>query len=210
MARQNQCAAYTDASGTPTYEQHVADSSLVLSAKTRGLVPERFLGAGSYSDPGGDPLGAVGLSLGCARAIGLSDPGIVFLHERRTPRGQPLIVAITLVPTREISGYPGGFMAQASYAVPASRRPGSRAKWNSDGMVWSMIVHPQEDFRAFMGVPDATESTRFSIPYELDGQPGIIDGYVRDELGTLNGDGAIMLVARTGPAVPRSQPNPMP
>ena len=203
LARQNQCASYAPEGSTLAYEQHIADRQLVLSANMHGMVPVRFLSAGMFGDSG-DPLGAIGRSLGCARAIGLSEPGIVFLHERHTPRGQPLIVAISLVPCRGNSQYSSAFMAHSFYGMPVGWRPGSRVKWIDGDMIWSMPVSQQEDFRAFMGTPDASDSSKFTIPYELDGQAGIIDGYVWGELSDREGN-VVTLVARTGPAVARSQ-----
>ena len=51
--------------------------------------------------------------------------------------------------------------------------------------------------RFFGGSPDPADGSHFTLPYELDGQPGVIDGWLRDD--------GLVLTPRQGHAIPTAK-----
>jgi hypothetical protein len=59
------------------------------------------------------------------------------------------------------------------------------------------VIKPGNQLRFFGGSPDAADASHFTIPFELDGQAGIIDGWLRDD--------ALVLTPRQGRVLPTAQ-----
>ena len=55
--------------------------------------------------------------------------------------------------------------------------------------------------RVYAGQPDAADASHFTIAYEIDGRPGVIDGWLRDQgLELRPREGALVYDARYGEA----------
>jgi hypothetical protein len=122
------------------------------------------------------------------------DDALVFLHERRTSNGASRIVAV---------GYLHAF--------------GDQARWDRSFVfrVWQpgfgrgypevlhlgdecfieplSILHDKDLLRLYAGQADSTDLSHFTIRYEVNNQPGTIDGWLKD-------DDTIKLEVRDGPA----------
>lgn len=62
------------------------------------------------------------------------------------------------------------------------------------GSPGSLKIDDSDRLRVFAGQPDPSDESHFTIAYDLDGQPGVIDGW-------LNSDGSIKLEPRVGKRV---------
>jgi len=60
---------------------------------------------------------------------------------------------------------------------------------------FEVVLGMADKVRVFNGQPDPSDASHFTIGYEVDGQPGTIDGWLTD-------DGIVKLEVRDGPAKP--------
>jgi hypothetical protein len=116
---------------------------------------------------------------------------LAFLHRRRSPGGVERIVAVQCFPLYLTSAS----VVQAFQAVtvepapawPVSRRPVRRdGPFNGGFPVRAAVV-------VFGGQADAADPSHFTIAYTVDGRPGTIDGWLRD-------DETVVLKVRPGSA----------
>ena len=142
---------------------------------------------------------------GVHQAFALSPPrvesAVLFMHRRTTPDGRDCVVLLEIT-----DAYSGPFAANGAtgrhivffYSVV---RCGTlfRAPERMAREIWTLPEERrlQGPLRFFAGQPDATDGSRFSISYEHEGLPGIIDGNLQD-------NGYVRLVVRSGPARPSS------
>lgn len=124
------------------------------------------------------PTGFYGMSVG-------------FLHERRNRRGERKLVVVA----------PPSDPRSITYAIAdvSSWRGATKTTWITIyfSSAYEEILLGRVDrapLRVYAGQPDPSDETHFTFRYELDGQPGTIDGYLRD------GDD-IEFRVRDGPAV---------
>ena len=114
---------------------------------------------------------------------------VVFFHERKTPKGKPLLVLVSY---------------ECNLMVWPACTFGTRElkTWKLDpppamhGLAGCMDARPDPNRRRltlYAGQPDENDPTHFTIAYRAAGQPGMIDGYVRD-------DESISITVRDGPA----------
>ncbi len=111
---------------------------------------------------------------------------IVFLHERRTPAGQPVLVVVAYDGKMRLPWpTPGGWTVSSiglSASVKSPQAPGSPLMaWHGEAR--RLDAEPfvaMYRLRLLAGQADADDPTHFTIGYELDGRPGIIDGQVLD------------------------------
>jgi hypothetical protein len=81
--------------------------------------------------------------------------------------------------------------------VPASLRPGTETE-GTGGNYLDLILQQTDRLRVFWGQPDPIRSDRFTIGYELNGEPGAIEGLLKD-------DGQVDLRVLDGPATKVAQ-----
>jgi hypothetical protein len=111
---------------------------------------------------------------------------VLYLHAGRDGSTQVLI-AVTL---SSRNGYQLDFNCFALRPATAFSRVGSR----SNGYTFPMARHAaRKALRLYAGQPDPSDPSRFTIGYELDGEPGTIDGCVA-------ASGSVHLAVRDGPA----------
>jgi hypothetical protein len=126
-----------------------------------------------------------------------SSPETLFLHERRTPGGESRLLVVRR-----------GMMDLWSFSYVCLTatvvRPGSLLKLPvvddqkdsvpSTRFVQGIGSHRASDrLRLFAGQPDASDPTHFTIRYDINGERGTIDGWLRD-------DGMVTFTVRDGPA----------
>ena len=85
-------------------------------------------------------------------------------------------------PVTELSIHPGGDLAQMPMHWKASK---------STSQPGTLKIDYIDQLRVFAGQPDPADTSHFTIHYELDGQPGDIDGW-------LAGNGIVRLKPREG------------
>ena len=181
---QQQCMAYSAPPQQVMYEEDpVAASNLLKSGVTgyrqvwkQKSVGFHYAGFGNWCWP-----------------FGLDD-ALVFLHERRTSNGTSRIVAV---------GYLHAFANEARWDrsfVFGVWKPGFGRGYpevlnlGRECFIEPLRnLHEKDLLRLYAGQADSTDLSHFTIAYEVNGQPGTIDGWLKD-------DDTIKLEVRDGPA----------
>jgi hypothetical protein len=120
--------------------------------------------------------------------------GTAFMHAMRTPAGNERLVIISMGygASVELNGY--GLGMGAHVYTPASWRLGSAMLLTSEEGGLSLRYMPLENrLRIFAGQIDPSDSSHFTVPYELNGKPGVIEGRLRD-------DESVTMSVGSGPA----------
>ncbi|CAA9391999.1 MAG: hypothetical protein AVDCRST_MAG64-2061 [uncultured Phycisphaerae bacterium] len=157
---------------------------------------------------------------------------VLFLHHRRTPNGHDRVVLL-VVEGRQCYGERFGPSRRRELPSPsaAESRPTTvstgrdlffrytiveTGPWNptpppvraAGGWVFPPDLERfQQPITLFAGQPDPADPTHFTIDYEYDGQPGTIDGHLRD--GGADGLSTwIGFVVRDGPVGPTPDATP--
>ena len=190
---QRQCLTFAPPAGNVAFESDPTGAATLLrQGKSRGYYP---MGAeprldGSWARPPTaalypecwnkfgdvtDPMGATSMTFGA----------ILYLHERRTPEGTPVLVSIRLgVPTMG-----DGASIEPEVIEPAGwSKPARQLNWGASvGRVeWPDLMKRNRRLRVFSGQSDPAHAARFHIPFELDGKADTIVGEVIDEDGLLS------------------------
>ena len=101
------------------------------------------------------------------------EPGPALLHARRTPGGKSRLVGVDLSPMGEfLALYP-------RVIVPAGLTTTSRGILNRFDLF--MVRSPDDRVRVFAGQPDPNDASHFTIAYEVNGTPGVIDGWLLED-----------------------------
>lgn len=79
--------------------------------------------------------------------------------------------------------------SSSGVAMPAHWSPPA-----SPGEPGTLRVDYRDQLRVFAGQPDPADASHFTIPYDLDGRPGILDGWLKP-------DGSVQLEPRAGKRV---------
>jgi hypothetical protein len=123
--------------------------------------------------------------------IDRSDPlrgrsGILYLHEGRDAQGKRQLVVVAL-------DWRSSEQLSFSAWTPEPATPLSTLSYRSSGFHYSLPFDAgDKPLRFYAGQPDPHDPSRFTIRYELDGQPGTIEGSI-DE-------GSVWLDVVDGPA----------
>jgi hypothetical protein len=132
----------------------------------------------------------------------------VLLHSLRNAIGQERLVAIIIAPDVPGRSTPRRWPAAATDLsatqpsghtlgiVAALVRPGDRDNpptWDGNGTFLHGDFDPARRLRFFAAQLDPANPAHFTLPYEIDGQPGTIDG-------TYQTDGDVVMTLRDGPA----------
>ena len=110
---------------------------------------------------------------------------VAFMHERTSPAGHRRLIIISADATG--GGRIFGFWRTVLEPVPmfSGRR-------HSFGAMMPGMFESDGDFRVFAGQVDPNDASHFTIRFELAGQPGLIDGRLKD-------NDRIVLTVREGP-----------
>jgi hypothetical protein len=133
--------------------------------------------------------------------------GVAFLHRLTSPGGNARMVAIEVTPYAASHG--GKRVANtvqfaAQVIVPATLRADARQiQLRSNVSPLYAWVDVRDRFRLLAGQPDAADASHFTIDYTINGSPGTIDGWLKD-------DDTVVLVPRGVAVGPGSfwSPNP--
>ncbi|HEV8606759.1 MAG TPA: hypothetical protein VGQ99_15395 [Tepidisphaeraceae bacterium] len=109
---------------------------------------------------------------------------VVFLGERATGQGQKRLVCVIFTGWggSPVSSFPGAPATGTptfdliSFSIGTLQIPPQSNYWPSDRVVYSNTVPRSLHLRFFAGQPDPANQSRFTIPYELNGQRGTIEG----------------------------------
>lgn len=110
---------------------------------------------------------------------------VVFMHERRSPAGDARLVVVERVPQRLID-IGGARLFRAWVVAPATWRAGPAVISSSRPNGFPSPVNcsgPFPEFlplRLFAGQPDPADPSHFTIAFESEGRPGVLDGWLRD------------------------------
>ena len=132
---------------------------------------------------------------------------VLFCHQLATPAGGARLVVVTRRVMRfeqwrnEIDF---GQKFGANIFVPGSftRRPTGQCQLSGvEGARAAPILSYSKRTRFFEGVPNPTDPSRFTIGYDMDGVPGVIEG----QLQRVNSEDNVLLRVLSGPALDVSQ-----
>ena len=128
------------------------------------------------------------------------------VHSLRNGMGQEALVAIIIAPDLPGRSVPRrGFAVDPDAPAPSGKtlgvvaaivRPGNRDNpptWDGNGTFLHGNFDPTRRLRFFAAQLDPANPAHFTLPYEMDGQPGTIDG-------TYQVDGDVVMTIRDGPA----------
>ncbi|MDB5356793.1 MAG: hypothetical protein JWN24_3246 [Phycisphaerales bacterium] len=118
--------------------------------------------------------------------------GTVFLHARSKPSGGERLVALDLVPFENGAASPGSTSPQLQ-AMTLNPGKSDGPKDAGDFYDLGMPLEPDCPVRFFAGQPDPNDRAHFTVGYEINGQKGTIDGWLRN-------DETVKLDVRDGPA----------
>jgi hypothetical protein len=114
-------------------------------------------------------------------------PMIIFLHRRQSPSGEPRLVAV-YAPAGDSIEY---VVLKIGTLISQPQRL-KRSRGVTTG--YSILNRRGEDpLRVYMGEPDPSDASHFTIRYETPSGSGVIDGWLRD-------DESVALRVRDGPA----------
>jgi hypothetical protein len=114
---------------------------------------------------------------------------VLFLHERRTPSGEPFLLSCELDVGRGLTG---------SFVTPIYMNEIRPAAWRRglarrNGVGWPLpfqierAIQKGAHLRVFAGQVDPADATHFTVKYDLDGVEGFLDGYEGDRTEDANG-----------------------
>lgn len=107
---------------------------------------------------------------------------LLFLHERHMPNGPKRLVVVSFDQKARSNPLSVQVMELGTFRplyVRSYDRSGFPQFWPKPD--WGSQSEPSKPFQIFEGRPDANDSTHFTIPYELDGQHGIVDGWLVED-----------------------------
>ncbi len=121
----------------------------------------------------------------------------VLVHRLRNARGAERLIAIIVAPesARTRQATPATGQGELGL-VAAVIRPGgwdAAPQWEGNGTFFKANFGAAKRLRFFAATVDPADRARFTVPYEIDGQKGAIDGKYQD-------DGDVTFAVRSGPA----------
>jgi hypothetical protein len=100
-----------------------------------------------------------------------------FLHRRQHPQGQERLIAIVFLERQNYPGASRNLEINALVWRPATWAPGSRLQLGGLSTL-SLPEIDQRRVRIFAAQPDSADTSHFTMAYEIDGQPGMIDAWL--------------------------------
>lgn len=104
----------------------------------------------------------------------------VFLHERTSPAGHRRIVGVDVFGYDVVAPAPTARVIRLMWGIyhPSSRPQTARAdnEWH-----WYIDCRPEDRLRLFAGQPDPSDPSHFTIGYDYNGAPGVIDVHLQDD-----------------------------
>jgi hypothetical protein len=186
---QSRCMSFTAPVGMVAYEEDTTRApTLLVHPGYAKVMASRGSGATGFTGFTPPPLAA----LGTGSVAGQCAP---FLGERTTPgtrRGR--LALVSCAPLSYGGGGRAGRIVEMTGAglVPATLLPGSEGSLQTRARL-HFVLRSDHVLRVFCGQSDPAHADHLTIKYELDGQPGMIDGWLKD-------DGRVELKVRDGPA----------
>lgn len=180
---QRQCLTYDRPADAIAYDEAPTSAVALRSADSRYFIPDHPV----FNMPGDRaPAGWSPPSLYVPRAwekLGSPNSGrdvdaVAFLHERAVG-GLKRLVVVALAPTGfGADGHGVVFTARPYTSAPFT--PGARIQ--TPQRRWQLIVRldASQRLRVFSGQVDPQRSDHFTIRFEINGEPGTIDGWLRD------------------------------
>lgn len=184
-----QCAAFTAAPNQLVYTENPVSIRPLMASDPSFQMAHNFWGGVGRVSPNWQRL-YTALS-----PPGFNSCGTAFLHECRTPNGARVLVAVDYLHatalndhrmvTFQVRVFSRGWM----YELPTGL-------YDVDLQV-PVAVFPDKPMQLtiFAGQPDPADASHFTIPYEIDGVSGMIDGWVRNS-------GSVDLEDRKEPLTP--------
>jgi hypothetical protein len=180
---QRQCLTYERPADAIAYDESPVSAAKLHSGDSRYFIPRRPI----FNTPGDRaPAGWSPPSLYVPRAweqLGSPNSGrdvdaVAFLHERAVG-GLRRLTVVALAPTGfGADGHSVVFTARPYTSAPFT--PGARMQ--TPQRRWQLIVRldASQQLRVFAGQGDPQRSDHFTIGFEINGEPGTIDGWLRD------------------------------
>lgn len=198
---ERQCSAYVAAPNTIVYTEDPADVKR-LAATSVGYRPAPGGGGSVFLVPQ-----AWSKFYGLLSPPGFQSRGTVFLHERRTPGGRRMLVAIDYLGDKLYDG--GNYWMDVSEFQVRAFEPGGPFSLPVE-VQNAQVPHELYNvngrpgtLRLYAGQADPNDPTHFTITWELTDNPpthGVLDGWVRED--------GVDLERREAPATPPPPASP--
>lgn len=185
---QSRCLHYVAPADLVVYDDDPTEAQRTVGAALATHTHGLLVNTGGAASPGHRPVGRI---IPEFKRTLLSYEGTMFLGWRTTPSGERKFAAVWPF---TFEGQPGGYelrLVHGSLKL-ASAIPGSQMVM-ADADVSLLFVPAGKRLRVFAGQADPADPTHFTIQYELGGEPGVLDGFLRN-------DGLVDLRVRSGPA----------
>jgi hypothetical protein len=184
-------------------------------------LPPRFHTAWSYEGQpdGGHAIGfmpvpweAITRDRPAMSGRGGTQPGVLFMRSRKTQSGveRLIVIALSCMPERDADAC-GNVQTSEYIGRTATSDLRSWITWTEETH-FGLFLSPTDHLRVFAGQPDPQDSSRFTIPYELNGARGVIEGQfvdpVLDRHLSMGEDWCIELRVISGPAPDRNPHQP--
>lgn len=127
---------------------------------------------------------------------------VVFLHERRTPGGARRLVVLRRTPPGQRQSWDAPLSFTATVVVPAGLRgdPVAQTMLLPDPLpsAFGDGTPAGPSVRLFAGRADPDDESHFTIDYDLDGRPGVIQGWLRDRPAADGGSPEVVVELKPG------------
>lgn len=194
MAQWERCMAYTAPTDQVVYEEDTAKAALLL------MDPASYFRLNYATDPPTarrcDPAIPALLTTVHSSDGARQGSAVLFCHERNNRRlsGERQALIVKLESTRGgIFDSQNAWIFDVNAVLLAWTGELGIRSWKVRLLVPTDLNAETYKVRFYAGQPDPQDETHFTIPYEIDGHPGIIDGW----LGPLSQP---VLKVRSGPA----------
>jgi hypothetical protein len=200
LATYKQCAQYTFPKDTLIYTE-APDEALRLISDASGFAS---IPSGNVRPPIGWQSPVIGPAPAALQPF-VKDSGTVFIHERESANGQRALVVVSFYAEQLFSVRPNGNLGIEKRRELHGQRFGVLDDGDIEAKPFSVLqlFLPDSDvnefatrtshnpvrwafknenhLRVFGGHADPDDRSHFTIPYELDGTPGVIDGWLGDD-----------------------------
>jgi len=120
--------------------------------------------------------------LNLANSVSVASAGTVFLHEMRKADGTRRLVGVDIIGYGQSpSGDSLSFLPQYRVYTPASAWLAPRQIAAASGRAPLLPTNGGDALQLFAGQFDPQDPSHFTVNYAIDGKPGIIDGWLKDD-----------------------------
>ncbi|MDQ3441798.1 MAG: hypothetical protein M3478_15760 [Planctomycetota bacterium] len=169
---QSHCLAYAATASEVVYDNDPAEAKRLLALPRTYLKDPRD--GAAYRVP------IEWIQFYLAAGFGPQSTGTLFLHQRTSPSGRPVLLALDLN-FNPLSADRVMSMGERVIVPGALLRPPRQVASRQRGDGTQIRIGQGSRVRVFAGQPDANNPSHFTIDYEMDGARHKLDGWLEDD-----------------------------